>query len=73
MIRLTRRDGRPIVLNAEEIVWIEELAETIITLRDGNKLFVRDRTEDIVRRFIYYKQQIHNPQWAQSLDTPLKE
>ncbi len=65
MIELIKRDGQTIVLNAEEILWMEELADTIITLCNGNKLFVRNSVEEIVHRTIHYKQQIHNPEWAQ--------
>lgn len=54
MIRLTRMSGAPFVLNAELIKFIEEVPDTIITLRDGEKVLVRERADAIVDRALEY-------------------
>ena len=72
MIGITRRDGVSIVLHADEILQLEQLADSIITLKSGNKLFVRESVDEIVRRIIYYRQQIYNPEWAAQQSHPLK-
>jgi flagellar protein FlbD len=54
MIRLTRRNGNPFVLNAELIKFVEELPDTIITLRDGEKLLVKESADRIVDLALAY-------------------
>lgn len=54
MIRLTRLNGRPFVLNAEQIKTIEQTPDTMITLLTGDQLVVRESLEDVVRRAIDY-------------------
>lgn len=71
MIEVTRRDGQSIVLNAEEILHMEQLADVVVVLRDGNRLFVKESVDEIACRVIYYRQQIHNPKWARQQAHPL--
>jgi flagellar protein FlbD len=54
MIRLTRLNGRPFVLNAEQIKSIEEIPDTIIHLLNGDQVVVQERMEEVVRRAIEY-------------------
>lgn len=54
MIRLTRLNGNPFIVNAELIKFIEETPDTIITLRDGEKLLVLEKADDVVREAISY-------------------
>ena len=54
MIRLTRLNGRPFVLNAEQIKSIEETPDTMITLLTGDQLVVRESLEEVVRRALEY-------------------
>jgi flagellar protein FlbD len=55
MIRVTRLDGNPLMLNAEWIQSIEMTPDTLITLTTGYKLLVRDRLEEVVAAFHEYK------------------
>ena len=55
MIRVTKFDGTPIVLNADWIQSIEKTPDTLITLTTGFKLLVRDRVEDVVAAFKEYR------------------
>lgn len=54
MIRLTRRTGAPFVLNAELIKYVEEVPDTIITLRDGEKVLVSESADTVVERSLEY-------------------
>lgn len=54
MILLTRINGRPFVLNAEQIKTVEEVPDTMITLLSGDQLLVKESLEDVVRRAIEY-------------------
>lgn len=54
MIPLTRLNGRPFILNAAFIKFIEKTPDTIVTLRDGEKVMVKEDPEEIVRRAVLY-------------------
>lgn len=54
MIKLTRRNGNGFVLNAELIKFVEEVPDTIITLRDGEKVLVLESADQIVARSLEY-------------------
>ncbi len=54
MIRLTRINGQPFVLNAELIRCIEETPDTIIHLIHGDPVVVRESMSEVVRRAIEY-------------------
>ena len=51
---MTRFNGRSFVLNAELIRTIESNPDTVITLTSGEKLVVKETTEEIVERVIRY-------------------
>jgi len=54
MIRLTRLNGRPLVVNAEQIKCIEQTPDTMITLLTGDTVLVQEDMEEVVRRAIEY-------------------
>lgn len=54
MIRLTRLNGRPFVLNAELIKCVEQTPDTMITLINGELVTVREPLEEVVQRAIEY-------------------
>lgn len=55
MIRVTRLNGTPFVLNAEMIVTLDQAPDTIITLLDGKKFVVREGFEDVIEKVIQYR------------------
>jgi flagellar protein FlbD len=55
MIKLTKVDGREIVVNAEEIETVESSHDTTITLRSGRKIIVKEAPEVISELVIIYK------------------
>jgi len=62
MIVLTRLNGREFVVNAELIRTIEENPDTLVTLTTGDKLVVRERMSEVVRRSIEYGR--HLRRWS---------
>jgi len=58
MIRLTRLNGRPFVLNAEQIKTIEETPDTLITLLNGERLVVQESLEEVVRRAVEFARRV---------------
>lgn len=59
MIPLTRLNGQEFILNAELIKYIEETPDTLVTLRDGDKIMVRESPADVVRRSMEYRRTLH--------------
>ncbi len=55
MIHVTRLDGTAIVLNIDVVQWIEQTPDTLIALTTGERLLVRERPEEVVKRAIDYK------------------
>jgi flagellar protein FlbD len=56
MIRLTRINGEPFVLNADLIRYVEERPDTFITLTSGDRMVVRESMEDVTDLAIRYQQ-----------------
>jgi flagellar protein FlbD len=54
MIRLTRLNQKPLVVNAEFIKFVEETPDTVITLRDNEKVLVKDSADEVIRKVIEY-------------------
>ncbi|MGA3188120.1 MAG: flagellar FlbD family protein [Bryobacteraceae bacterium] len=59
MIRLTRINHVPLVLNADLIEHMEMTPDTVISLTNGQKLVVLESTEDIIRSVIEFRRQIY--------------
>lgn len=57
MIRVTKFDGKPIMLNADWIQSVEQTPDTLITLTTGFQLLVKDAIEDVVKAFKEYKKE----------------
>ncbi len=54
MIRLTRLNDRPLVVNADLIKYVEQTPDTLVTLTNGDRLMVKETTEEVVRRVIEF-------------------
>ncbi len=64
MIHLTRLNGRPFVLNAEQIKTIEETPDTLVTLLSGTQLVVLEAMTEVVAKAVEYARQIRTFQTA---------
>ena len=56
MIKLTRLDGEPFVLNAELIRYVESKPDTFITLTSGDRIIVREDVDEVMDRTVKYQQ-----------------
>ena len=59
MIKLTRLDGEPFVLNAELIRYVECRPDTFITLTSGERLVVSETMDQVIERAVEYQQHKH--------------
>ena len=58
MIKVTNINGVSYYLNCELIELIEMIPDTLITLRDGKKHYVRETPDEVVEKIIQYKKRI---------------
>ncbi len=54
MIRVTRLNGSPLVINSEQIKMVEQTPDTMITLLTGDRLVVKETVEEVIQRAIEY-------------------
>lgn len=59
MIKLTRLDGEPFVLNADLIRYVEARPDTFITLTTGERVVVAETMDEVLMRAVTYQQQKH--------------
>jgi flagellar protein FlbD len=50
MIRVTRLDGSSMVVNDDQIAWIDTHPDTVISMMNGEKLLVRETPDELVER-----------------------
>lgn len=58
VIQLTRLNNQPLVVNADLIKLVEQAPDTVITLVTGEKLVVRESTEEVIRRVIGFRREL---------------
>ena len=61
MIRLTRLNNRPLVVNSELIKFIENAPDTVITLVTGEKIVVLETAEEVMSRIVEYRRRLRSP------------
>lgn len=54
MIKLTRLNGTPFVVNAELIRTVEALPDTTITLINGDHILVTEPMDDVIEKAVDY-------------------
>ena len=59
MIRLTRLNSKPFVINADLINFVEETPDTLIVMSNGDRLHVRESVDEVVDRTLAYRRQIY--------------
>ena len=60
MIRLTRINKAPLVLNSDLIEHMEATPDTVIALTNGQKLVVMESAEEVIHKVIEYRRLIGN-------------
>ena len=59
MIRLTRLNHALFYLNPDLIEYLEVTPDTVVTTINGGKLLVVGTADEVVRRIVEYRRQIH--------------
>jgi flagellar protein FlbD len=59
MIRVSRLNGEPFLLNAELIRYVESLPDTFVTLTTGERIVVRESLDEVLRRAVDYQRSKH--------------
>jgi flagellar protein FlbD len=59
MIRLTRLNRVPLVLNSDLIEHIDVTPDTVITLTTGQILRVRESADQVIQRIVDFRRKIH--------------
>ena len=54
MITVTRLNGKPIIVNADQIRSIEENPDSTIALMNGDRIIVQENMAEIVSRVVEY-------------------
>ena len=71
MIKLTRLDGHPFILNADLIRYVEQRPDTYVTLVSGERIVVGEPMDIVVERAIdYQRQKSMLPSWTSKGETP---
>lgn len=60
MIKVTRLNGRPLVVNAEQIRTVEQTPDTTITFMNGDRVIVAQTADDVVDLAVEYHRLIRN-------------
>lgn len=58
MIRVTRINRVPLVLNSDLIEHIETTPDTVISLTTGHKIVVLESADEVVRKVIAFRREI---------------
>jgi flagellar protein FlbD len=58
MIRLTRINHIPLVLNADLIEHVETTPDTVISMTNGQKFVVLESTDDVIGKVIEFRREI---------------
>ena len=58
MIQLTRLNNSRLAVNCDLIKYVEEAPDTVITLVNGEKLVVRETTEEVIERVREFRRSV---------------
>ncbi|HEY1469138.1 MAG TPA: flagellar FlbD family protein [Candidatus Acidoferrum sp.] len=58
MIKLTRLNNQPLVVNSDLIKCVENSPDTVLTLVTGEKIIVRETTEQVLERVVAFRRAI---------------
>jgi flagellar protein FlbD len=59
MIKVTRLDGEPFLLNADLIRFVESRPDTFVTLVGGERVVVREPMDEVLGRCLEYQRAKH--------------
>jgi flagellar protein FlbD len=59
MIRVTRLNSSPLILNSDLIEHIEATPDTVITLTTGQSVRVRESADEVMERIVEFRRAIY--------------
>ena len=72
MIRLTRINHVPLVLNSDLIEHIEATPDTVISLTSGQKFMVLESASEIIERVVEFRKAIFNSGFNSGMNPKLR-
>jgi flagellar protein FlbD len=57
MIKVTKLNGKGLVVNADLIEFVESIPDTLISLTTGRKIMVLEDLDDVVHKAVSYRAQ----------------
>ncbi|MFN8614939.1 MAG: flagellar FlbD family protein [Vampirovibrionales bacterium] len=61
MLELSRLNGSVYFLNPDWVLTVEATPDTVIRLKDGEILMVKESVDEVRERFTAYYQRLHQP------------
>lgn len=58
MIRVTRLNGSPLVVNADLIELVEQTPDTVIVLTTRNRVMVKESADEVIQRVIAFQRSL---------------
>ena len=58
MIQLTRLNNQPLAVNSDLIKFVDTAPDTVITLITGEKVLVRESTQEVIRRIVEFRRSV---------------
>jgi uncharacterized protein YlzI (FlbEa/FlbD family) len=58
VIQLTRLNSQLLAVNSDLIKFVEQAPDTVVTLLNGEKLLVRETTEQIIQRILQFRRAV---------------
>lgn len=55
MIKVTKLNGRELVVNADLIEFVESVPDTLISLTTGRKIIVLEELDDVIQMAVSYR------------------
>jgi len=58
VIRLTRLNNQVLAVNSDLIKFVENAPDTVLTLVNGEKIVVRESTEEVIQRVVAFRRAV---------------
>jgi flagellar protein FlbD len=58
MIQLTRLNKQPLLVNSDLIKYVEHSPDTLLTLVGGDKIVVRESSEEVLERVVAFRRRV---------------
>jgi flagellar protein FlbD len=58
MIQLTRLNNQPLIVNCDLIKFIEKSPDTVLSLVTGEKIVVRETSDEVLQKIVAFRQAV---------------